>query len=263
MCGTHDRPLFRAADVGKVLEIKNIRDALQNVPAHQKDAVVSTDNTGRRQNMTFVTESGLYRLIFQSRKPEAEAFTDWVTEEVLPAIRKTGTFTLSNSLAVEQEHSKQLQLQLENAEALAKREEEARMRAEAEARAGADMLRRWELELQVEKQREKNMEKKYPTDWEIQHVVWTTPLSAKDTFHLFRVFMQCGLYEAGGVCREATLKKHFVDWAGLEKGRDVNTIGFTDAVKHCGGAPSDSGTDAIWGLQKTKASPRLFRLQRV
>ena len=44
--------------------------------------------------MIFVDESNLYRCIFQSRKSEAEKFQDWVTEEVLPEIRKTGSYSL-------------------------------------------------------------------------------------------------------------------------------------------------------------------------
>lgn len=52
-----------------------------------------TDSMGRPQRMIIVSEGNLYRAIFQSKKPEAEAFTDWVTEEVLPALRKTGTYT--------------------------------------------------------------------------------------------------------------------------------------------------------------------------
>lgn len=47
---------------------------------------------GRKQQATFINESNLYKVIFQSRKPEAEAFTEWVTSEVLPAIRKTGGY---------------------------------------------------------------------------------------------------------------------------------------------------------------------------
>lgn len=42
----------------------------------------------------FLTESGVYKLVFKSRKPNAEAFTDWVTDEVLPALRKTGTYEM-------------------------------------------------------------------------------------------------------------------------------------------------------------------------
>ena len=44
----------------------------------------------------FLTESGVYKLVFKSRKPNAEAFTDWVTDEVLPALRKTGTYEMPN-----------------------------------------------------------------------------------------------------------------------------------------------------------------------
>jgi len=50
-------------------------------------------NTGEN----FLTESGVYKLIFKSRKPEAEAFQDWVTDEVLPSIRKTGKYTVNSS----------------------------------------------------------------------------------------------------------------------------------------------------------------------
>jgi len=42
----------------------------------------------------FLTESGVYKLVFKSRKPNAEKFTDWVTDEVLPALRKTGTYEM-------------------------------------------------------------------------------------------------------------------------------------------------------------------------
>lgn len=50
------------------------------------------DTQGRRNSMLWCDEGNLYRCVFQSKKPEAEAFTDWVTEEVLPALRKTGAY---------------------------------------------------------------------------------------------------------------------------------------------------------------------------
>lgn len=53
-----------------------------------------TDSIGRPTKMTFVDEANLYRAIFQSRKPEAERFMDWVTEEVLPSINHTGGYSL-------------------------------------------------------------------------------------------------------------------------------------------------------------------------
>ena len=51
--------------------------------------------------MLYVNEGNLYRAIFQSKKPEAEEFTAWVTEEVLPALRKHGTYTVPARLAPE------------------------------------------------------------------------------------------------------------------------------------------------------------------
>lgn len=53
-----------------------------------------TDSMGRSTEMLFINEGNLYRTIFQSRKPEAERFTDWVTEEVLPSLRKTGQYQM-------------------------------------------------------------------------------------------------------------------------------------------------------------------------
>jgi prophage antirepressor-like protein len=90
--GTPDRPLFVAADVCRILEIANSRDAVSTLEEDEKDGVGITDAIGRTQNTTAVTESGLYALVFKSRKPEAKAFRKWVTSEVLPAIRKTGAY---------------------------------------------------------------------------------------------------------------------------------------------------------------------------
>ena len=50
------------------------------------------DSMGRKQKATFINESNLYKVIFQSRKPSAEKFTDWVTDEVIPSIRKNGGY---------------------------------------------------------------------------------------------------------------------------------------------------------------------------
>src|SRR5699024_2386904 len=62
------------------------------------DGVVSTDvidNLGRVQSATFINEPNLYKVTFQSRKAEAEQFQDWVYEEVLPQIRKTGKYEVT------------------------------------------------------------------------------------------------------------------------------------------------------------------------
>ena len=78
---------FSNTDVCGALEINNPSQALKRL---RKDGVISNeviDNLGRKQVMKFISESNLYKLIFQSKKKEAEKFTDWVTDEVLPAIR--------------------------------------------------------------------------------------------------------------------------------------------------------------------------------
>lgn len=83
---------FIAADVCAVLSIKNPRDSVRHLDDDEK-GVVSTDTLGGQQQMTIVNESGLYALVLRSRKPEARRFAKWVTAEVLPAIRKTGSYT--------------------------------------------------------------------------------------------------------------------------------------------------------------------------
>lgn len=84
-------PWFVAADVARVLDIKNSRDAVADLDDDEK-GVATTDTLGGRQEMRIINESGLYNLIFRSRKPEAKKFRKWVTAEVLPSIRKTGAY---------------------------------------------------------------------------------------------------------------------------------------------------------------------------
>ena len=89
-------PWFAAIDVCKILEIQNHRDALSRLDDDEK-GVVTTDTLGGRQELNFVSESGLYNLIFQSRKPEAKKFRKWVTAELLPQLRKRGSYTMPGS----------------------------------------------------------------------------------------------------------------------------------------------------------------------
>ena len=84
-------PMFCLTDVCKALEISNVgnvRQRLSEKGIHTAD----TPTNGGMQKMTFINEANLYRTIFQSRKKSAERFTDWVTTEVLPSIRKTGSY---------------------------------------------------------------------------------------------------------------------------------------------------------------------------
>ncbi len=91
--GTHEKPLFVAKDVCDVLGLGNPSKALLGLDDDEKG--ITTSNTpGGNQEMLVVTESGLYSLIFKSRKPEAKAFKRWVTSEVLPAIRRHGRYDI-------------------------------------------------------------------------------------------------------------------------------------------------------------------------
>lgn len=93
---SHDEqgnPWFIANDVCAVLEIVNSRDALTRLDDDEK-GVVSTYTLGGEQEQSAINESGLYSLVLSSRKPEAKRFKKWVTAEVLPTLRKTGSYTM-------------------------------------------------------------------------------------------------------------------------------------------------------------------------
>jgi len=86
-----DQILFVAKDVCDALGIANSRDATASL---HKDELVSVKATsgGQKRDLTCVTESGLYALIFRSKKQAAQTFRLWVTSEVLPAIRRHGRY---------------------------------------------------------------------------------------------------------------------------------------------------------------------------
>lgn len=87
------QPWFVAADVCRVLELSNVTEALRGLDDDELTSeLLNSDTQGR--TMRLVSESGLYALIFKSRKPEAKAFRKWVTGEVLPAIRRTGGYAV-------------------------------------------------------------------------------------------------------------------------------------------------------------------------
>ena len=85
-------PWFIAADVCAALGIANHRDALARLDADEK-GVGTTDTLGGPQAVAIVSEPGLYGLTWTSRKPEAGAFRRWVKHDVLPTIRRTGSYS--------------------------------------------------------------------------------------------------------------------------------------------------------------------------
>jgi prophage antirepressor-like protein len=87
------KPWFCAKDVCAALELKNSRDAVVSLKSEQR-ATVGINDTRQTRHLTFISESGLYKLIFKSRTKQASEFQDWVCEEVIPQIRKTGQYSL-------------------------------------------------------------------------------------------------------------------------------------------------------------------------
>ena len=76
-----------------MLGVRNHRDAIAKLDDDEKQGVGFSDTLGGQQLTTFITEPGLYALVFTSNKPAAKAFSRWVRHEVLPALRKTGTYS--------------------------------------------------------------------------------------------------------------------------------------------------------------------------
>lgn len=94
----NNQPYFNLKDVCEILEIGNPSQLKTRL---KEDGVITNeviDSLGRHQQANFINESNLYKTIFQSRKEEAEQFTEWVTSEVLPAIRKHGAYATPETI---------------------------------------------------------------------------------------------------------------------------------------------------------------------
>lgn len=90
VAGTSEEPLFCLADVAKALGYLRPADA---VTQHCKGVVIlPTPTSGGMQNMKYGKEGDVYRLVMRSKLPDAEDFQDWVCDEILPSIRKTGGY---------------------------------------------------------------------------------------------------------------------------------------------------------------------------
>lgn len=104
VAGTSEQPLFCLADICRVLEIRNPSDCKSRL---DQRGVVLTEGVSKTTNqygvtteqkvmLTFISEKNLYKVIMRSDKPQAEAFQDWVCGEVLPAIRKSGSYAINS-----------------------------------------------------------------------------------------------------------------------------------------------------------------------
>jgi len=103
--GTIEEPLFRANDIATILEISNIRTTITDFDETEK-VLTNSDTLGGNQQVSFLTEKGLYKVLFRSRKPIAEKFQNWVCE-VIKEIRLKGQYKLNEEI-------KELQTNLQN-----------------------------------------------------------------------------------------------------------------------------------------------------
>lgn len=86
------QPWFVAADLCRAMGLLNAADTVKSLDDDEK-GIASIYTPGGRQEVIVVSESGMYMLIFKSRKPEAVRFRKWVTSVVLPTLRRTGTYS--------------------------------------------------------------------------------------------------------------------------------------------------------------------------
>ena len=94
-----NEPYFVGKDVAGVLGYSNSRKALADHVDAEDKGVTKCDTLGGKQDLQVINESGVYSLVFGSKLPTAKKFKRWVTHEVLPSIRKTGTYGIPQNYA--------------------------------------------------------------------------------------------------------------------------------------------------------------------
>lgn len=119
-------PWFVLSDVCKVLELSTPARVAERLEKDEVSQTHTIDRMGREQKTTIINESGLYTVILRSDKPQAKPFRKWVTSEVLPSIRKHGSYSVQSQFA---DLSPQLQVLIQM---------EARQAEQATALAGLE-----------------------------------------------------------------------------------------------------------------------------
>lgn len=96
-----NEPYFVGKDAALAIGYKNTRKAIHDhvKPKYQREERIVTPSG--IQTMTVISEPGIYQLAGQSKLPSAEPFQDWIYEDVLPSIRKTGTYSTDNTLTAQ------------------------------------------------------------------------------------------------------------------------------------------------------------------
>ena len=156
--GTVNDPLFRASDIGVVLELSNIRMSITDFDESEK-VVSTTDTLGGTQEVTFLTEKGLYKVLFRSRKPIAQKFQNWVCD-VVKEIRVTGIYNMQKEIDKKQEELEEKQEELEKTK---------------DEMASLEDTKKKEYETKLEKEkvleREKILLKEYDTACSIIYII--------------------------------------------------------------------------------------------
>ena len=116
----NNEPWFVLNDVCKILGINNSRQSASYLD--DEKGITISDTLGGKQQTTIINESGLYSLILRSRKPEAKRFKKWVTSKVLPSIRKTGSYAVSQQFNIPQTLPEALRLAADQAETINRQE---------------------------------------------------------------------------------------------------------------------------------------------
>lgn len=118
-------PWFASRDVGAILGLTNVRQSVAYLDDDEK-GVTTADTPGGQQEISVISEAGLYSLIMRSRVPAAGAFKRWVTHDVLPAIRKTGRYVEPAAPKTRVELARELLAAEERAELALQQAEEQR-----------------------------------------------------------------------------------------------------------------------------------------
>lgn len=111
----NNEPWIVAKDITENLGLPRPSQSTRYLDADEKGMCLVNTPSGK-QKMVIVSEAGLYSLIFKSRKPEAKAFKHWVTHEVLPSIRKTGSYSVEQTKALTSQVDRLAQLQEKQSE---------------------------------------------------------------------------------------------------------------------------------------------------
>lgn len=129
--GTAEQPLFCLSDICRVLDLRT-QDVKKRLDEKGVDSI-NTPTNGGEQQMLFVNEKNLYKVIMRSDKPQAEPFQDWVCGEVLPSIRKHGAYATTatiESIIADPDNGIRLLQALKESNERAERERQERLAAQ-------------------------------------------------------------------------------------------------------------------------------------